>query len=165
MAPAPGKVSGTEEEDNLREDVCLFPLCFFVAKFDLKVKKYRTREQTEIAQARAVRFAENVLEDSDLADDLESLTPEEYSDRRGIIITNPLQGRITNMANGDGNSMTKADMQDVCDQVQDILADVYTPEASREDLAAAIDDALDLLENGLADDTDDTDGDEDDDTD
>ena len=70
------------------------------------------------------------------------------------------------MANGgNGNNMTKADMQDLCDQVQDILSEAYTPEASREELAAAIGDVLDLLENGPADDTDDTDDDSDDDTD
>jgi len=56
------------------------------------VKKYLTREQTQTAQARAVRFAKNVLEDSNLADDLESLTPGEYADRRGITIANPLEG-------------------------------------------------------------------------
>jgi hypothetical protein len=60
--------------------------------------------------------------------------------------------------------VTKADLQDVSDQVQDILTDAYTPESSREDLAAAIGDALDLLENGPSDDTD-TDGGDDDDTD
>ena len=49
------------------------------------------------------------------------------------------------MANGNGNDMTKADLQDVCDQVTDILADAYQPEASRETLASAIGDALDLL--------------------
>lgn len=72
------------------------------------------------------------------------------------------------MANGNGSgSMTKADLQDVCDQVQDILSDAYTPESSREDLAAAIGEALDLLEKGPADDTDgdDTDGDDGDDDD
>ena len=69
------------------------------------------------------------------------------------------------MANGgNGNNMTKADMQDLCDQVQDILSEAYTPEASREELAAAIGDALDLLENGPTDDTD-TDGDDDSDDD
>jgi len=130
------------------------------------VKKYLTREQTQTAQARAVSFAKNVLEDSNLADDLESLTPEEYADRGGITIANPLERRMTNMANGgNGNNMTKADMQDVCDQVQDILSEAYTPEASREELAPAIGDVLDLLENGPADDTDDTDDDSDDDTD
>jgi len=159
MAPPPGKVSRKQEEDNLETVVCLFLFCFFVAKFNLEVKKYLTREQIETAQARAVRFAENVLEDSDFADDLEALTPEEYADRRGITITDPLERRITNMANGNGNSMTKVDTKDVCDQLQDILSEAYTPEASREELAAAIGDALDLLENGPTDDTDDTDDD------
>src|SRR5215831_4489028 len=98
-----------------------------MAKSNFEVKKHRTREQTETAQARAVRFAENVLEDSDKADQIESLTPEEYVDRRGITITNPLERRITNMV-GNGNNMTKADLQDVCDQVQDILSNAYTPE-------------------------------------
>ena len=57
----------------------------------------------------------------------------------------------------------KSDLQDVCDQVQDILTDAYTPEASREDLAAAIGDALDVLENGPdAGDDDGTDADDDD---
>jgi len=69
--------------------------------------------------------------------------------------------------NGNGNgSMTKADLADVCDQVQQILEDAYTPESSREDLAAAIGDALDLLENGPTDDgggDDDQDDDGDDD--
>jgi len=62
--------------------------------------------------------------------------------------------------NGNGNGMSKQDLQDCCDQVHDILSDAYTPEASREDMAAAIGDALDLLENGPSADTD---GDDDDD--
>ena len=68
------------------------------------------------------------------------------------------------MANGNGD-MTKADMQDCLDQVQDILPDAYTPEASREDLAA-IGDALDVLEgNAPEDDTDADDSDDDGDVD
>jgi hypothetical protein len=64
---------------------------------------------------------------------------------------------MTNMANGDG--MTKADLQDCVDQATQILTDAYTPEASREDLAAAVGDALDALsgdyDDGTDDDTDD----------
>jgi hypothetical protein len=113
-----------------------------------------------------VHFAENVLEDPDLPSDLEDLTAEEYAQRKAIIIANPLERRIHNVAgngngNGKGGGMTKADLQDACDQVQQILEDAYAPESSREDLAAAIGAALDILENGPADD--DTDGDEDDD--
>jgi hypothetical protein len=73
------------------------------------LKKYRTLEQTETAQARAVRFAENVLEDSDLADELESLTPEQYADRKGIVITN--QGEMK-VANGNGDPRTKSELLD-----------------------------------------------------
>jgi hypothetical protein len=40
------------------------------------------------------------------------------------------------------------------DQVTDILSDAYTPEASREDLAAAVGDALDALEGNTPDDDD-----------
>jgi len=66
----------------------------------------------------------------------------------------------TNVANGNGD-MTKAGMQDCLDQVQDFLTDAYTPEASREDLAA-IGDALDVLErNAPEDDTDADDSDDD----
>jgi len=71
------------------------------------------------------------------------------------------KGEETNAANGNGD-MTKADMQDCLDQVQDILTDAYTPEASREDLAAAIGNALDVLEgNAPEDDTDADDTDDD----
>ena len=100
------------------------------------MKKYRTLEQTETAQARAVRFAENVLQDSDLADELESLTPEQYADRKGIVITN--QGEMK-VANGNGNSdpRTKSELLDEIDQLQqdnqdlqdqlDAIADIVVP--------------------------------------
>jgi hypothetical protein len=111
-------------------------------------KKQKTLEQVEAKQAKAAQFARDVLQDDDLADSLEDEDPESYAERKHISIINS-PDRRGEMANGNGNgSMTKADMQDVCDQVQSILEDAYTPEASREDLAAAIGDALDLLENG-----------------
>ena len=167
LAPATGKVSGKEEEqdNNLKRIVCLFPFCVSRQNSTLS-KKYRTEEQTKTAQARAVRFAENVLKDSDLASELEDLTPAEYADRRGIEIVNPLKRRTTNMANGNGgNGATKADLQDVCDEVQQTLESAYTPEASREDLAAAVGDALAILDPDTygddEDDADDTDGDDD----
>jgi hypothetical protein len=121
--------------------------------------KYRTYEQVAAAQEKAVRFADDVLDDQDLGDDLDDLSVEEYASRKGLIITN-LQRRIAAMANGNG--MTKDDMQDCIDQATDILTDAYTPEASREDLASAIGDALDAL-SGDYDDGSDGDDDSDDD--
>jgi len=50
------------------------------------------------------------------------------------------------VANGNNDTMTKADLQDCIDQATQILTDAYVPEASREDLAAAIGDALAALE-------------------
>jgi hypothetical protein len=61
------------------------------------------------------------------------------------------------MANGD----TKADLQDAIDQAVQILSDAYTPESSREDLAAAVGDALDALSGNGDDDDDDVDDDDD----
>jgi hypothetical protein len=115
-------------------------------------KKQKTLEQVETTQTKAAQFTRDVLRDDDLADSLEDEDPESYAERKHISIINSPVRRGIEMANGNG-SMTTADLADVCDQVQDILEDAYTPEASREDLAAAIGDALDLLENGPEDDT------------
>lgn len=54
-------------------------------------KKQRTYEQVVAAQAKAVQAAENLQDDPDLADELESLTPEEYAERKHleIIEANP----------------------------------------------------------------------------
>jgi hypothetical protein len=83
--------------------------------------------KTETAQARAAAFAENVLQDSDLADELESLTPEQYADRKGIVITN--QGE-TKVANGNGDPRTKAELLDEIDDLQsqlDAINDILNP--------------------------------------
>lgn len=52
-------------------------------------KKDKTIEQVEAMQKKAVRFAENVLMDEDKATELESLSPEEYADRKRLRIINP----------------------------------------------------------------------------
>lgn len=43
---------------------------------------------------------------------------------------------------------TKAEIENLLDEVQGVLEAAYTPEASREELAQAIGEALDLLEGG-----------------
>jgi hypothetical protein len=63
------------------------------------------------------------------------------------------------MANGNGGfttgPITKADLQDAIDEAVNILTQAYVPEASREDLASAVGDALSALQG-------DDDGDDDD---
>jgi predicted RNase H-like HicB family nuclease len=60
---------------------------------------------------------------------------------------------------------TKADLEELLDQVQNCLEDAYTPESSREDLAEAIGKALNLLEDEDSDSDDDSDNNESEDDD
>jgi hypothetical protein len=105
-----------------------------------------------------------VLEDDDRADEVEDESIEDYADRKRLVITNARR-RVSAMPNGNGgDTATKADLQDYIDQATEILEDAYTPESSREDLAAAIGDALDALGgNGGDEDDDDDDADDEDD--
>ncbi len=68
------------------------------------------------------------------------------------------------MANGNGTTTTKADLQDQIDSAIGVLDDAYQPEVTREDLAEAVGNALDIL-RGEADDDDDDDTDDADDLD
>ena len=65
------------------------------------------------------------------------------------------------MANGNSGP-TKAELQETLDQVEKILSDVYQPESDRESLAAAVGDALGVIqgEDGDEDEDDDEDGDD-----
>ena len=121
-----------------------------------------TRDQAQSRKDKAVRFAENVLDEPDLADDIESEDLDSWVERKGIkLIDNPRE-RSLDMANGNGG--TKADLQDCVDEAASILEDAYTPEASREELAAAIGQSLDILSGSEEDDEQDEDdqGDDDD---
>ena len=57
------------------------------------------------------------------------------------------------------NGVTKADLQGQIDDAIEALEDAYTPEASREDLAAAVGNALDILNGEDEEDDDDNDDD------
>jgi len=122
-----------------------------------------TLEQIEKRKQKGADFARNVLEDDDLADDLEDESVEDYAERKRLKISNLSQRRVDTVANGNGG-MTKSDLEDCIDQATEILTAAYTPEASREELAAAVGDALDAL-SGEADEDDDQDGDDDQDDD
>ena len=125
------------------------------------MKKQQTYEQVEARKDKAARFLRDILDDDDRAEDVEDESVEDYAERKGITITN--SGRRAIMANGNGGNgeMTKAELEDCVDNATQILTDAYVPEASREDLAAAIGDALDALSGEDSGDEDD-DGDDDD---
>jgi len=106
-----------------------------------------TREQAERKQRQAVTLMERIG-DSDRADEFDSMSVDEYAEHRGLKIANPRRtGRKTSMA-------TKNELQEQLDSAIETLNDAYTPEASREQLAEAVGEALDILNGEDADDSD-----------
>ena len=122
-----------------------------------------TREQAERKKAKAAAFMEG-LGESDRAQDFEDMSVDEYAEHKGFQLSNSRIQRKRSphfMANG---TTTKDDLQDQIDQAIDVLDDAYAPETSREDLAEAVGNALDIL-RGEAEEEDTDDGDDDDDGD
>ena len=109
--------------------------------------KQVTREQAEGKQRQAVTLMERIG-DSDRADEFDGMSVDEYAEHRGLKIANPRRtGRKTKMA-------TKNELQEQLDSAIETLNDAYTPEASREQLAEAVGEALDILNGEDADDSD-----------
>jgi hypothetical protein len=98
-----------------------------------------TREQAERKKHQAAEFMERIGE-PDRAEEFDSMSVDEYADHRGLeLVSNPKRkGRKTTMA-------TKSELQGQVDQAAAILNDAYTPESTREELATAVGDALDIL--------------------
>jgi hypothetical protein len=104
--------------------------------------KQVTREQAERKKAQAAAFMERIGE-SDRADEFDDMSVDEYAEHRGLQIANPQRkARKTNMA---AAGPSKAELQETIDDAAEALNNAYTPEASREDLAAAVGEALDIL--------------------
>jgi hypothetical protein len=121
-----------------------------------------TREQAERKKSQAAAFMERIGED-DRADEFDDMSVDEYAEHRGLQIANPRRkARNKNMPAGP----SKTELQDAIDSAVGVLDEAYAPEATREELATAIGQALDIL-NGeddsdeSEDETDDRDGDED----
>jgi hypothetical protein len=105
--------------------------------------KQLTREQAERKKAQAAALMDRIG-DSDRADEFDDMSVEEYSEHRGFqLVANPNEKRgLTSMT---AAGFTKAELQDAIDSAIETLNEAYTPEASREDLATAIGEALDIL--------------------
>ena len=94
--------------------------------------------------------------DTDRADEFDDMSVEEYAEHRGLdLVSNPRRKqRKQSMA-------TKSELQEQLDKAAEVLNEAYAPETTREDLAAAVGEALDIL-NGEDDDSDEDDSDEED---
>ena len=113
--------------------------------------KQVAREQAERKKVQAAAFMERIGE-PDRADEFDDMSVDEYAEHRGLQIADPRRkARKTTMA-------TKSELQEQIDSAIDTLNEAYTPETTREDLAAAVGEALDILDG-----EDDDSSDEDDD--
>jgi len=120
-----------------------------------------TREQAERKKSQAAAFMERIG-DSDRADEFDDMSVDEYAEQRGLQIANPTRkARKATMA---GAGPTKTELQDTIDSAIETLNEAYAPEATREELATAVGEALDIL-NGEDEDSDDDFGDSDEDED
>ena len=100
--------------------------------------KYVSREEAEHKKQQAVDLMQRIGE-SGRAREFDAMDVSEYAEGRGLVLTNPRRRNRCVMP------QTKSDLQEILDNIEEILDSAYTPESTREDLAAAVGDALDAL--------------------
>ena len=123
------------------------------------MEKALTREQAERKKSQAARFMERIGQ-PDRADEFDQMSVDDYAEGKGRRLSNPVtRERKTTMANS-ANTTTKADLQDQLDSVLSTLQDAYVPESTREELAEAISDAIDIIQGDVDEDEDDQDDDD-----
>jgi hypothetical protein len=112
-----------------------------------------TRDQAERKKHQAATFMERIGE-PDRASEFDDMSVDEYAQHRGFeLAANP-----SRRARRNKTMPSTREQQEQIDNAAAILNDAYTPEASREELADAVGQALDILNGG----DDDSESDEDD---
>ena len=95
-----------------------------------------TYDQAAARKDKAERFVRNVLQDDDRADEIADESVESYADRKHYVISNPLKGSTSRMANGNGDPRTKAELLDEIDDLQsqlDAINDILNPPSDDDD--------------------------------
>jgi len=100
-----------------------------------------TREQAARKKSQAAAFMERIGQ-PDRAEEFESMSVDDYAEHKGLRLTNPHRRRI---AMPQPSGPTKADLQDTIDSAIEVLDDAYQPESTREELATAVGNALEVL--------------------
>jgi len=90
--------------------------------------KTLTRKQLETRKAQAVRFARDVLDDDDKADDIEDESLEDYAEHRHIKIANPK----------GATQMAAPTRQELLDRIEEL-------ETANEDLQSRLDEISDII--------------------
>jgi hypothetical protein len=94
--------------------------------------KALTREQLEKRKEKAVRFARDVREDDELADEIEGETLEEYAEHRRIRLLNPTR-RMTPMPTRKEMLERIEELEAENEGLQDRLDDIADLAASEEE--------------------------------
>ncbi|MBZ5636283.1 MAG: hypothetical protein LAO55_24415 [Acidobacteriia bacterium] len=113
--------------------------------------KTKTLDQVVAMQAKAVRFLQDVVGDTDRADEIESMSPEEYAEHKRVQIENPA---VTNRETRRTPMATKATRAELEDRVAEL-----------EEENSVLNDKLDSIEEIVGSDEDedlDDDGEDDD---
>src|SRR5215469_1119245 len=100
-----------------------------------------TREQAARKKSQAAAFMERIGQ-PDRAEEFESMSVDDYAEHKGLRLTNPHRRRI---AMPQQSGPTNADLQDTIDSDIEVLEDAYQPESTREELATAVGNALEVL--------------------
>lgn len=82
------------------------------------MKRIMTTQEAQVSKDRAVRFATNVLDDPDLADQIADESIEDWTDRKGITIENPERERRTMPTNKE-LTMRIQELEDELSDYQD----------------------------------------------
>jgi len=112
--------------------------------------KSKTLDQVEAMRQKAVRFLENVVGDSDRAAEVDNMSPQEYAEQKKIKIVNPRRWPST-IPKGNNATMPKPTYTDLLDRVAEL-------ETENEELTDKLDS---ILEIAGAEDSDDSDSDDD----
>jgi hypothetical protein len=94
--------------------------------------KALTREQLEKRKEKAVRFARDVREDGDLADEIEGETLEEYAAHRHIRLLNPTRS-VTSMPTRKELLERIEELETENEELQERLDDIADLAASEEE--------------------------------
>jgi hypothetical protein len=97
-----------------------------------------TREQAEAKKEQAASLMERIGE-PDRAEEYRDMSVEEYTEGRGLSLTNPRRGAIM--------AETKSELNDKLDEISDLIDSALDSELSREEVIGKIKEIRDLVES------------------
>lgn len=110
------------------------------------MSRTKTLDQIEAMQRKAVRFVDTVLDDPALAPEIESLSSDQYAERKHIRI-NPNPKELRYMP-----GPTKQELQDTVDEVSERITDMLNPALTRIKLISKLQELNELVNGSDEDD-------------